>query len=174
MASYGDRLEALTLQTPLEARGKVCMLRGISDSTASIGFYHSTFSMRSNPSQKHSLPMDYLGINIEGPSSEGFFFYPVYRTHGDAAKALGSNGGKAPRIHPDRQVHDWFLRYEPAGGNGNGRITVGLDDQTCALDLDKGDKDLGASFDRFGICTPWVDGNSVTVFFDDLSYTGSP
>jgi hypothetical protein len=30
---------------------------------------------------------------------------------------------------------------------------------------------MGASFDRFGICTPWIDGNSVTVFFDDVTYT---
>ena len=174
MAAYGDRLELLSLKTPLEARGKVCMLRGVTDSTASIGFYHSTYSMHSNPSQKHSTPMDYLGINIEGPSSEGFFFYPVYRTHGDAEKQLGANGGKAPRIYPDRRVHDWFLRYDPAGANGKGQITVGLDEQTCTLDLGPGDKDAGATFDRFGICTPWIDGNSVTVYFDDLTYTSSP
>jgi hypothetical protein len=174
MASYGDRIEGLSLKTPLEARGKVSMLRGVSDSTASIGFYNSNFSMRSNPSQKHSAPMDYLGINIEGPSAEGFFFYPVYRTHGDEERALGANNGKAPRIFPDRRVHDWFLRYDPAGANGNGQITVGLDEQTCTLDLGPGHKDIGAMFDRFGICTPWIDGNSVTAYFDDLTYTSAP
>ena len=174
MASYGDRIETLSLKAPFEARGKVCMLRGVSDSTASIGFYNSTHSMGRNPSQKHSVPMDYLGINIEGPSSEGFFFYPVYRVHGDASKALGANGGKAPRIYPDGRVHDWFLRYDPEGADGKGQITVGLGKQTCTLDLGPGDKDVGATFDRFGICTPWIDGNSVTAFFDDLTYTGSP
>jgi len=171
MAAYGDRLGTLTLKSKLEARGKVAVLRAISDSTASIGFYHSKHSMQSNPSQKQSTPMDYVGINIEGPSGDGFFFYPVYRTHGDEGTALGSNGGKSPRIYPDRKVHDWFLRYDPEGANGNGRITVGLDDQTCTLDLSPGHKAVGATFDRFGICTPWIDGNSVTVYFDDLSYT---
>ena len=171
LACYGDRLDRLSLQRPLEARGKVCLVRGVSDSTASIGFYHSIFSMRSNPSQQHATPMDYLGINIEGPSAEGFFFYPVYRTHGDAARALGYHDGKAPRIYPDRQVHDWLLRYDPAGADGRGRITVSLDNQSCTLDLAPGHKNLGATFDRFGICTPWIDGNSVTVYFDDLSYT---
>ena len=115
--------------------------------------------------------MDYLGINIEGPSGEGFFFYPVYRTHSDEGIALGSNGGKSPRIYPDRKVHDWFLRYDPEGANGNGQIMVGLDAETCALDLAPGHKSIGATFDRFGICTPWIDGNSVTVYFDDLTYT---
>jgi hypothetical protein len=127
--------------------------------------------MRTNPSQQHSIPMDYLGINIEGPSSEGFFFYPVYRVHGDAAGALGANDGKAPRIYPNRKVHDWFLQYNPTGANGRGQITVRLDDWTCALDLAPGHKDMGASFDRFGICTTWIDGNSVRVYFDDLIYT---
>ncbi|MCI0746232.1 MAG: hypothetical protein L0Y58_12580 [Verrucomicrobia subdivision 3 bacterium] len=173
MACYGDRLARLTLHKPLEARGKVSVLRAISDSTASIGFYHSRHSMQTNPSPKSSIPMDYLGINIEGPSGEGFFFYPVYRTHSDDGGALGDNGGKSPRIFPNRKVHDWFLRYDPNGANGNGQITVGLDDRTCTLDLSPGHKAIGAAFDRFGICTPWIDGNSVTVYFDDLSYTAS-
>ena len=171
MAAYGDRLATLTLESKLEARGKVAVLRAISDSTASIGYYHSKHSMRSNPSQNQSIPKDYVGINIEGPSGEGFFFYPVYRTHSDEGIALGSNGGMSPRIHPDRKVHDWFLRYDPGGANGNGQIIVGLDDQTCSLALAPGHKAVGATFDRFGICTPWIDGNSVTVFFDDLTYT---
>ncbi len=173
MACYGDRIGQLTLEDPIEARGKVVMLRGVSDSTASIGFYHAEHSMRSNPSQKHATPMDYLGINIEGPSSEGFFFYPVYRTHGDGAKAATREAGELPRIYPDGKVHDWVLRYDPAGAGGNGRITVRLDDRECSLELEAGDRAAGASFNRFGICTPWIDGNSVRAYFDDLRYTCS-
>lgn len=89
MAAYGDRLGTLTLKSKLEARGKVAVLRAISDSTASIGFYHSIHSMQSNPSQKQSIPMDYVGINIEGPSGEGFFFIlSIART---VTKALRSD-----------------------------------------------------------------------------------
>jgi len=80
------------------------MLRGVSDSTASIGFYHSTSSLRSNPAQDQGIPMDYLGINIEGPPTEGFFSYPVCRVPGDVAKAQGSAAGRPPRIYPDRAV----------------------------------------------------------------------
>jgi hypothetical protein len=174
MACYGDRLAPLTLKTRLHARGKVAMLRGVTDSTASIGFYHSGSSMRSNPSQQQSIPMDFLGINIEGPSSEGFFFYPVYRVHGDGAKALGGGDSLAPRIYPDGKAHNWSLTYDPEGAGGRGRITVGLDEKICALDLDPGHQAIGAAFDRFGICTPWIDGNSVTAYFDDLIYTCAP
>jgi hypothetical protein len=115
--------------------------------------------------------MDYVGINIEGPSPEGFFFYPVYRVHGDMAGALGGRSGKVPRIYPDGKVHDWTLKYDPLGAGGRGQITVRLDGQQCTLDLNPGARAIGASLDRFGICTPWIDGNSVTVFFDDLQYT---
>jgi hypothetical protein len=171
MGCYGDRLAALTLKNVLEARGKVAVLRAVSDSTASIGFYNSKFSMQSNPSQKEGIPADFLGINIEGPSSEGFFFYPVYRGHDQGGKALGHDGGKSPRIYPDGKVHDWSMRYDPAGSDGHGEITVMLDRQSCTFPLAPGAQ---ASFDRFGICTPWIDGNSVTVFFDDLVYTSAP
>jgi hypothetical protein len=163
MAAYGDRIGTLALKTALRARGKVCMIRGITDSTASIGFYNAASSMKSNPSQKDSIPMDYLGINIEGPSSEGFFFYPVFRGRGDGK----AGASKAPRIYPDSKPRDWFLEYDPE----KRRITVGLDNQTCTMDLTSSDVETGATFDRFGICTPWIDGNSVTVFFDDLEYT---
>ncbi len=174
MGCYGDRIETLSLKTPLIARGKLAMVRGTTDSTASVGFYNSKWSMHSNPSQAQGIPMDYIGINIEGPSSEGFFFYPVYRVHGDAAKALGRGSGKTPRIYPDGKIRNWSLKYDPNGANGNGRITVRLGAQSCTLDLEPGHKNIGAAFNRFGICTPWIDGNSVTVYFDDIIYTCAP
>jgi len=174
MAAYGDKLALLTLNTKLYARGKVAMTRGVTDSTASIGFYHSRFSLQENPAQGQSIPMDFIGINIEGPSSEGFFFYPVYRVHGDVAGANPCRKDRPLRIYPDGKSHEWVLLYEPAGANGSGQITVTLDGQSCALELAAAAKAIGASFDRFGICTPWIDGNSVTAYFDDLEYTCSP
>ena len=143
------------------------------DSTASIGFYNSTSSLAQNPAQNQSIPMDYLGVNIEGPSSEGFFFYPVYRVHGEIAGAYNCRVGGALRIHPDGKAHAWVLSYDPSGANGRGRISVALDGQSCVLELASGAGAAGASFNRFGICTPWIDGNSVTAYFDDLEYTCS-
>lgn len=171
LAAYGDRISPLNLNGHIVARGKVNMVRGVTDSTASIGFYNSKSSLRINSAQDQAIPIDYLGINIEGPSSEGFFFYPVYRLHEGSAKThLGSAGPKL-HIYPDRSAHDWSLSYNPEGADGKGCITVTLDAQSCTLDLEAADRSRGASFDRFGICTSWIDGNSVTVFFDDLEYT---
>ena len=174
MGAYGDKISMLNLNTKLRARGKVSMTRGVSDSTASIGFYHSEFSLKKNPLQEHSIPMDYLGINIEGPSSEGFYYYPVYRVHGGMSAAYNYRNGRALKIYPDKKSHDWVLEYDPFARNGQGDITVSLDGQSCVLGLEPGAKEAGAYFNRFGICTPWIDGNSVTAYFDDLEYTCSP
>ncbi len=170
LAAYGDRLNPLTLERPLRASGKVCLRRGVSDSTTLIGFYHSTHSLSVNPSQQFSLPKDFLGAAIEGPSSEGFYFYPAYRNHGDGgSKGMGA---KSPRIYPDGATHHWTLEYDPAAAGGHGRITVALDGQATSLNLAPGQKTAGAQFDRFGLVTPWIDGNGQDVYFDDLSYTG--
>lgn len=170
MACYGDKVGPLSLENKLVARGKVAMLRGISDATASIGFYHSEHSMKVNPSQKSSIPSDFIGINIEGPSAEGFFFYPVYRAHDGDGKALGDNGRKSPRIYPDAKSIDWEFVYDPASGE----IKVTLGGQSCSMMVEAADRKAGATFNRFGIVTPWIDGNSVTAFFDDLEYTADP
>ena len=80
-------------------------------------------------------------------------------------------GANPPRIYPDGATHDWTLAYDPTGANGNGRITVTLDGHAVTMDLAPGDKAAGAQFDRFGLVTPWIDGNGQHVYFDDLSYT---
>jgi hypothetical protein len=168
MASYADRLGELTLEKPLRASGKVCLKGGVTDSSVLLGFFHSKDSMRVNPSQENGLPESFLGISTDGPSREGFLFAPVYRTHG----RLSSKAPKgAPHIYPDGNVHDWSLEYSPSAASGSGQITVTLDKQTVNLVLGKGHKSAGARFDRFGLITTWIDGNSQTIYFDDLTYT---
>jgi hypothetical protein len=170
MACYGDRLAVLTLEKPLRASGRICLRRGVTDSTVLIGFYNSRESMAVNPSQHSGLPASFLGISVEGPSREGFYFAPAYR--GRNAGRHGISGNRPPRIFPDGIPHDWTLEYSPAAAAGRGRITLTLDRKAVCLDLDENTRATGARFDRFGIVTTWVDGNSQTIFFDDLTYTG--
>lgn len=169
LAAYGDRLSPLSLERPLRVSGKVCLRRGVSDSTTLIGFYHSKQSLEVNPSQQFSPPKCFLGAAIEGPSGEGFYLYPVYRNQNSGVSS--GMGTRPPRIYPDGTSHDWTLEYNPAGAEGRGRITVSLDGKPVSLDLAPGDKAAGAQFDRFGLVTPWIDGNGQHVYFDDLNYT---
>jgi hypothetical protein len=168
MASYADRLEELTLEKPLRVSGKVSLKRGVSDSGVLIGFFNSKDSMAVTQSQAAGLPESFLGVSTDGPSREGIVFAPVYRLKGDFR---GSAKEPWPRIEPDGQPHDWSLEYSPEGAAGRGRITVTLDKQTISLDLTEGHRKSGSRFDRFGLITTWIDGNSQTIYFDDLTYT---
>lgn len=170
MAYYGDRLDqTLTLEDPLQASGKVSFNRGVTDSTVLIGFFHSTDSVRVSAEQGSSIPENFVGVSIEGPSAEGFLFYPTYGIDIEDQGTGSSNN--APYIFPNGDSHDWALGYDPNGGGGRGAITVTLDGQSTTMLLRSGDKARGAHFDRFGIVTTHVDGNGQTVYFDDLTYT---
>jgi hypothetical protein len=169
LGCYGDRVGPLTLDRPLRAAGKVTLRRGVSDSTTLFGFYNSRESLHSNPSQRDGLPESVLGIHIEGPSSEGFRFYPVLRPKGEGGRYGPPR--EFPTILPDGAVHDWGLEFDPAGAAGNGRITVALDGRSHTFNLPDGDKARSTTFDRFGIVTSWIDGNSQDVYWDDITYT---
>ena len=143
----------------------------MSDSTTLLGFFHREDSLKVNESQASALPANCLGLAIEGPSSEGFFVYPVCR--GPAGDGQAGFTRSAPRIHPDGAAHDWSLVYDPAAAGGRGTVVVRLDDQSVTMELAAGIRTASPRFNRFGLVTPWVDGNGQTVFFDDLVYTSS-
>jgi hypothetical protein len=48
---------------------------------------------------------------------------------------------------------------------------VTFDGKSDTFDLEEGDKTRGTKFDRFGIVTSWIDGNSVNAYWDDITYT---
>ena len=169
MACYADRLEPLSSKKPLRASGKVCLRRGVSDSGVLIGFFNSRESMQSNPSQDNGLPKSFLGISTDAPSREGFYLGPTCRLAGDVRIARGD--ATPPHLLPDGRPHDWTLEYVPDSGDQPGRITVTLDRQKITLPIDKDAKIHETVFDRFGIISPWVDGNSQSIYFDDLKYT---
>ena len=171
MGCYGDRIGPLTLDKPIKASGKVVMTRGVTDSTVLFGFYNQAESMRSNKSQDQGVPETVMGIHLEGPSAEGFLFYPVYRPKGEDARVSAYR--EYPHILPDGKPHDWSLEYNPDGAEGKGQITVTFDGESKTFDLQEGDKKRGIKFDRFGIVTSWIDGNSVDAYWDDLTYTVS-
>ncbi len=168
-AYYADRLATLSTDRPLHAAGKVSLRRGVSDSTSLLGFFHSQRSTARTDSQDSGFPLNFLGVVVEGPSRDGFFFYPACRlASGEDAYAAGPH---LPHILPDGTAHDWSLHYDPQAGDGQGRITVTFDGQAVALDLPAGRGEAPTTFDRFGIITTWIDGNAQRIYFDDLEYT---
>jgi hypothetical protein len=172
MAYYGDQLnETLSLDQPLHAEGVIGFHRGVSDSTTLIGFFHSEDSVRSSNSQASATPENFVGAAIEGPSAEGFYFYPVYGLDQEGEDSSGRGTPTPPAIYPDGESRHWTLDYDPLANEGRGRVTLTLDGQSVSLDLAAGHKHIGAHFNRFGIITTHIDGNGQTIYFDDLTYT---
>jgi hypothetical protein len=169
LAYCGDRLETLSLDKPLRAAGKVALRRGVSDSTVLLGFFHSQDSIAFSQSQSSGFPVNFLGVAIEGPSREGFQFYPAYRL-ADGTEGY-SRAPDAPHIFPDGRSTDWSFEYNPQAAEEAGRITVTHDGRSVTLDLTPRQRGSSARFDRFGIVSTWIDGNAQTVYFDDLTYT---
>lgn len=171
LADYGDRVGPLGLDRPLRASGTIALRRGVTDSTTLLGFYHSERSLRVNPSQRSGWPEGFLGLAVEGPSREGFFVYPAYRTAGDHQG--NADGDDRPRIEPDGQPRHWQLTYDPTAAGGRGGLALTMDGVTARVELQDGDRASGTSFDRFGIVTTWIDGNGQSIYFDDLTYTAT-
>ena len=173
IAYYGDKLDGeLTMDDPLQAGGRVALRRGVTDSTVLFGFFHAEGSTRVGPSQQSGFPENFLGVAIEGPSRDGFFFYPVYSTDAEATAGYAPASASPPQILPDSASHGWTLRYDPAAGaGGHGRVTVTLDGRAVTLEVTDEHRKVGARFNRFGFVTTHIDGNGQEVFLDDLTYT---
>jgi hypothetical protein len=170
MAYYADRVGPLTPTAPIRASGKVTLRRGVSDSTTLLGFFDSEASMVINDSQAHGFPDHFLGLAIEGPSSEGFFVYPVFRTRNEGVE--GSRTPMPNRILPNGASHSWTLEFRPDAAEGRGELTLTLDKNVVRMPLPDGLRAMGARYDRFGLVTTRIDGNAQQVYFDDLTYTG--
>mgnify|MGYP001066262851 CR=1 FL=1 len=67
-----------------------------------------------------------------------------------------------------RRDPDWEVRR----GAAMRLAATGYSD--LEFDLAPDARAAGATFARFGLCTTWIDGNSVTAFFDDLQFTYAP
>lgn len=166
LASYADRLEPLTLDRPIKASGRIVLLRAVSDSTTLFGFFNSKSSLQVREQVKSGFPSDFLGVAIEGPSSEGFFAYPLLQFEN---KGVHGRGLSPPYIYPDGKSHTWRLEYTPLE-NGKGLIQLSLDEKSMKMEITRPNGET-THFDRFGILTTCIDGNGQIVYWDDLSYT---
>jgi hypothetical protein len=175
---YADRVGLLTLTNRLEASGKVVLEAAPPDSGVYLGWFNSG-EKENSPAQAGS----FVGIKIGGPTRVGHYFAPAYATDKKTAQTqvkLGREREHEKRVSVERRdgpllvpqrVFDWKLIYDPSADSGVGAIEARLGDQSVTLPLKRGDKNVGATFDRFGLFTSHIGGSYVKIFFDDLVYT---
>jgi hypothetical protein len=135
--AYGTPVGRLTLNHELKASGKVCLRTGAADSAILVGWYNSRTPIAAPPA-------NFLGVLVERPSRIGHYVRPVCGTSDDIKG--GVNEG--PLIRPDSRLHTWALHYDPGARDGNGCITVTLDDEAVLLDVPAEARKGNAAFDR--------------------------
>jgi hypothetical protein len=73
---------------------------------------------------------------------------------------------------PDGTSYEWTLEYDPDGADGRGLISFTMNGQTVTQPLAEGDKEKGATFDRFGVFNlGWANSKHCVVWLDDITYT---
>jgi hypothetical protein len=168
---YADpKVGPLSLDDELFASGKVCFPYATSDSGVLVGWFNSK-TVVEGPVTPRMSPPHFIGTVIEGPSRIGHYHRAAYKT--GTGEAGDSRTG--PVLHPDAKPHDFTLHYQPKANNGDGALTVTLDGELTTLNLAKGHKATGATFDRFGFLT-WQSrgGHFMEIYWDDLTYTVGP
>lgn len=161
---YADRVGPLNLDQRLEAHGKVKLVTAGPDSDMHIGWF-SGGTKNKSPDEAGN----FIGIHVGGPTRIGHYFIPQFAT------ATGTKGkvDQGPILTPGK-MFDWSLLYEPTANNGHGEMRVTLGTESATLPLKPGQKQQGATLDRFGLFTSQAGGQMVKIFLDDLSYTAAP
>lgn len=171
---YADRIGPLTLNDPLEARGKLLLKVGTPDSEMCFGWFGSAQKMipqdRLRLRQEGHLNKteNFLGVYLAGPSRLGRCLLPAV-VGAKGTKLIFKEVDKTPRPVPGK-VYEWSINYSPSAGNGQGALTVRLGDEAVTFALTPLLKAEGAVFDLFGFF-PCGGGGMVHIFFDDLRYT---
>jgi hypothetical protein len=167
-AYYADRVGPFNLDQELTASGRIVLRTAASDSGVYLGWFDSELK-RTQKTEKKGMPKPrgLLGVHVEGPSREGYYFAPEYRT----ADGRGACAASGPHLVPTAKRSQFTIHYDPNGAGGNGRIKVTLDREEVTLDLAPGDRKAGATFDRFGLFDVQTGGHYVELYLDDLKYT---
>lgn len=173
-AYYAADVGRLDLKRPLFASGKVAFREGGADSGIIFGWFNSNSKRNKETPEYEKRQTDYLGVMVEGPSRVGHYFRATYsNSHGSGGAPFEMTDANNQRtvILPDGKPHEWSLLYDPQAAGGNGRITVIFDGRSHTLDLKPGEREQGATFDRFGFFNIQAGGHHVDIYFDELVYT---
>lgn len=166
-AFYADCVGSLSLNDPLEARGRFILESGGPDSEFRFGWFNS--SVKETDDQKPLEGRNFIGVAVGGPTKIGHYFLPACQT----AESKNSRVKRGPIIKLGK-TYQWKLVYDPSANGGNGQMRLTLGDESATLDLNAGEKSKDAVFDRFGIFGVGTGGGELKAWLDDLHYTSKP
>jgi len=164
---YADKIEPVTFDDRLEARGKVAMVVGGVDADMCFGWFRSA-GEGEGEDRAPNRTGEFIGIKVGGPTRVGHMFLPTFTVN---AKLRGLPD-KGPVMRPGKAC-EWSLVYDPNANGGNGAITATLDGESVTHNLKPGQKRAAkdARLDHFGMFAIGPGGQIVKLFLDDITYT---
>ncbi|MEA2707693.1 MAG: hypothetical protein QOF78_294, partial [Phycisphaerales bacterium] len=186
-ASYAEWIEALSLNDKLSASGTFAITATAGSSGAFFGWFKAN---EEDAGRQNSLGFRFAG---EG-SGARITFQLVTATNQacgtkitpwivDKTKPKGEGRKFRPTsIKNDGTRYTWKMDYDPEASGGDGQMRFSIrsnaekheefEGKTFEVNLPKGYKSHGTTFDRFGVANSLKPGNPMTIHFDDLEYVG--
>ena len=162
---YADDVGKLTLEDPIVFSGWINFSEGAVDGRMLFGYFNRQAKMADIEGEyKGNPPHQFLGIEVMDQTRIGYNFTAVCSPRQDIATE-----NRGPIFIPDRIKRPFSFAYDPDSGEA-GRITVTLDTITFMTDITPEQRQMGSTFDRFGILNPRKGGKYVDVYLDDLTY----
>jgi len=166
---YADECGPLTLDDPISFSGNIAFANGMTDASMYIGYFNAaTYRVPlEKDSQEGGARPSMLGIALNDATSVGYYFAPF----ASDANRRYVRADNRYTFTPDRKSCPFTFTYDPEANNGIGRITYSIDGKEDSFDLTPEMRAAGATFDHFGLAAVRSGGNSVELYFDDLTYT---
>ncbi len=169
-AYYAKKIPTKTLDHALTASGRLVWKRG--SGMALIGFFNAeTANQWRTPNS--------IVLRLQG-RGDTFFAYEEYDTSrfraGSSHFTSAGPGKPEPKgFASGDAVHEWSLKYDPAGNDGGGTITATFDGETTVTKLDPGHKLDGATFNRFGLLNVMKHADAqAEIWLDRVTVNGEP
>ncbi len=167
-ATYAKKIPIRTLNQRLRASGRFSVTHSEGGSGVLVGWFNSTSRGWRTPNS--------LVFRIDGEAGKFRVFFEygtqTWKTGGGTTFEGRYQTTKTPLLVADGKPHTWSLAYDPAGAGGAGEITFTLDGKVYRAALERGHKEEGAVFDRFGIMNVQISGSDITLWLDDVVIDG--
>jgi len=167
-ATYAKKIPVRTLNQRLRASGRLSVTHSEGGSGVLVGWFNSTSRGWRTPNS--------LVFRIDGEAGKFRVFFEygtqTWKTGGGTTFEGRYQTTKTPLLLADGKPHAWSLAYDPAGAGGAGEIAFTLDGKVYRAALERGHKQEGAIFDRFGIMNVQISGSDITPWLDDLVIDG--
>ncbi|MBX3176593.1 MAG: hypothetical protein KF886_04475 [Candidatus Hydrogenedentes bacterium] len=165
---YADEVGTLTLDDPIQFDGQICFVDGMTDASMFFGYFNKDGYMRApDKDWNFSNTPSMMGIELNDLTAVGYYFGVLLR---DASGRTESED-RRHRFLPDRKPVPFSFDYDPDANGGVGRVTYTIGGNEGGFDLSAEQREAGARFDRFGLACVRRGGNSIEIYFDDLTYT---